>query len=472
MSGLFGSLNNSVKALNAQTRGVETAGRNLANVNNTDYARQRVVFGDRGVVETTLGPMSLGLEALAIEQIRDALLDKQVTREISLTSKLETLSSALDSAQAGLGQSVDRTSSTDSTTTGSQGLAESMSAFFNSFESFAAKPTDAGEKQTLIQNALILTDRMQLTDTRLEQVQSDMSTQISSDVGQVNRILETIATLNSQISRFEINFEGGAVDLRDARQAQLEDLAKYMNFETRVIPDSNGQIEVYTKDGSGTELSLVNRGVSGSLSLDAGVTTVTVTTPTGSTGVAAITSGSIAGAFEARDVHIQAIRDQLDALASQMVTSVNTAYSASGSNFFDPAGTTAGSIALASGLNATTLAAGTGASGDNSIALAVGALAFQEFATSGGDAIDGTFSQYYTKTVTSLGQALSGTNARLTDQEGIEQLVRSQRDAVSGVSLDEEMSDLMKFQRAFQANSRVITTIDNLLDVIVNQLIR
>ena len=81
MSGLFGSLTNNVKALNAQSRAIETAGRNLANVNNPHYARQRVLFGDRGTVQTALGPQSLGLEALGITQLRDTLLDKQVLRE-------------------------------------------------------------------------------------------------------------------------------------------------------------------------------------------------------------------------------------------------------------------------------------------------------------------------------------------------------------------------------------------------------
>ena len=63
-----------------------------------------------------------------------------------------------------------------------------------------------------------------------------------------------------------------------------------------------------------------------------------------------------------------------------------------------------------------------------------------------------------------LGQAVAGATSRVNDQGRIEQLVRSQRDAVSGVSLDEEMANLMKYQRAFQASSRVFQTIDNLLE--------
>jgi flagellar hook-associated protein 1 FlgK len=78
--------------------------------------------------------------------------------------------------------------------------------------------------------------------------------------------------------------------------------------------------------------------------------------------------------------------------------------------------------------------------------------------------------QFYSGAVSELGQALESANSRIDDQASIERLIRSQRDNVSGVSLDEEMADLMKFQRAFQASSRVFSVIDELLDGVVNRL--
>ena len=79
-------------------------------------------------------------------------------------------------------------------------------------------------------------------------------------------------------------------------------------------------------------------------------------------------------------------------------------------------------------------------------------------------------SERTSKTVSKLGQALAGANSRAEDQANIERLVRAQRDGVSGVSLDEEMADLMKYQRAFQASSRVFSVMDELLEVVVNRL--
>ena len=127
-------------------------------------------------------------------------------------------------------------------------------------------------------------------------------------------------------------------------------------------------------------------------------------------------------------------------------------------------------MSLASGLSVTTLKASDGgAAGDNTIAVAVASLASMKFSVSGGDDIDGTFSDFFSRTVTDLGQKLSSTNARLADQLSVEAIVRGQRDAVSGVSMDEEMADMLKYQRAYQASSRVITVIDDLLDTLINR---
>lgn len=468
MSGLFASLNSSVKALTAHSRAIEITGKNLANVNNPDYARQRVVYGDRGTVITTTGAESLGLEALGVEQLRDSLLDRQVMREIALKSSFEAEQSGYQRAQAGLGQSIDRSAAASETgAAGTTGLAAALDDFFNAFQSLAARPTDSGERQTLLQKSAILTDRFQLADARIAQVQSDLNAEIATDVDDLNRLLDTVAELNSQIGRFEVNAPGSAVDLRDQRQARLEELAAKLPVEIRSSDD--GQVQVVTRDGAGADIVLVDRAVvQGSVTFDGTQLTA------GAAGTpVALTGGSIKGALSARDGAIATLRTDLNQLARQIVTSVNAAYNPSGASgdFFTSTGTSAASISIVGTITATSLKASNGgAAGDNSVALAVAQLAHTAFATASGDHIDGTFSGFFSKTVSKLGQALATANSRAEDQANIEQLVRSQRDGVSGVSLDEEMADLMKYQRAFQASSRVFTVMDDLLDVVVNQL--
>jgi flagellar hook-associated protein 1 FlgK len=462
MSGLFSTLNSTSMALGAHSRAIETSGKNLANVNNPNYARQRVVYGDRGTVETDQGVESSGLEVLSISQLRDMLLDRQLMREIGMSGSLEAEQQALERAQAGLGQAVNASG----TATG--GLASSLDNFFNAFQSLASRPTDMGTREALLQQARILTDTMRETDTRLAQVQSDLGTEVTADVAGVNRLIDTIAELNNQISRFEVNRPGVAIDLRDQRQARLEELAAILPVSVTELAD--GGVRLTVKDGGNSDILLLDgETVYGTVaftgtSLTAGASATTV----------ALSSGSIHGALSARDGAVQALRDNLDLFAEQLVTSVNAAYnpgSTAGAEFFDPAGLTAGTIALRTGLTGAGLVTGSsGAAGDNSIAIAVAAVATQNFSTAGGDLVDGTLGQFYSRSVSDLAQALSTASARASDQDKIQQLVRNQRDTVSGVSLDEEMADLVRFQRAFQASSRVFSIVDDLLDNVVNQL--
>ena len=467
MSGLFNTLNSSTMALNAHSRAIETTGKNLANVNNPNYARQRIIYGDRGTVQTPEGAQSLGLEALGIQQLRDVLQDRQLMREIGLSGSFEQQQETLQRALAGLGQSIDGGSSISATGSTSGGLGAAIDDFFNAFQNLASRPTDAGARQTLLQKTGILTDTLHEADTRLAQVQTDVDAGIDANVTDANSIISTISDLNKQIARFEVGHPGTAVDLRDQRQAKLEDLAKILPVHVTDLGD--GQVKLTVKDAGNTDIVLLDGPtVYGSLAFT-GTALTGGATPT----AIALASGSIYGGLTVRDGAVQQLRDSLGAFAGQLVTSVNGLYnpaSTAGADFFDPAGTTAGTIALRSGLTAATLVTGAGAAGDNTIAVAIANLANTNFSTAAGDAIDGTFSQFYSHAVSDLGQALSTATARADDQEKIQTLVRNQRDTVSGVSMDEEMSDLVKFQRAFQASSRVFSVVDELLDTVVNRL--
>lgn len=467
MSGLFSTLNASVQALNAHSRSLEISGKNLANVNNPAYARQRVIYGDRGTVVTPDGAMSLGLEALGVQQLRDALLDRQLGREIGLKAAYVAEQEGYQRGQAALGQGIDALGAADpAAAAGSQGIAAALDDFFNGFQSLAASPTDPGERQMLLQRAEILTDRLQLADQRLAQVQSDLDAGIAGNVAEINRLLSTVAELNSQIGRFEINAPGSAVDLRDQRQARLEELAALLPVEAR---EAGGQLQVTIPGAVGDDVVLVELAVvHGVVAFDG--TGLSAGAP--ATAVV-VNAGKIKGALAARDGGLATLRHALDALAAQLVTAVNAAYNPDGSSgdFFAPGGVTAATIGLRPGLTATNLRAGDSlAAGDNTRARAVANLGTAVFSTAGGDAIDGTFTGHYSQAVSRLGQALAGANSRVEDQSAIERLIRAQRDGVSGISMDEEIADLMKYQRAFQASSRVFNAMDELLGLVVNRL--
>jgi flagellar hook-associated protein 1 FlgK len=476
MAGLFGELQRTAQALNAQSVGVFTTGRNMANVNNPNYARQRVVLGDRGTVMGPMGPQSLGVEALGLQAVRDRLLDSQVVRETSLMSELQAESDAYDKAQIALGQQIDSSNSASfvdgaTNTDGSHGIGEALDSLLNAFSSLASDPRSTSERQTLLQQAQTLVDRFHTVDGRLGAIQDDIDTQIGADVTKVNDLLQSISELNQQIGRFEIGKPGSALDLRDSRQAKLEELAQYMNFDVQEVSTTPGQIQILTQDAGGNPVMLLDKSETPETFAFNG-TSFTVGAPPVAV---ALTSGSLAGNLTARDGAVADVRTGLDALAKQLVSAVNTAYNPGGTstNFFDPAGVSSATIALDGTLNVSSIrSTNTANPGANEIALAVANLATKSFSTGSGDAIDGTLGGHYRSVVSDVANAASSASSRYDDQATLQRLMKERRDSVSGVSLDEEMTDLVKYQRAFEASARIMKAIEEMMDVVVNQLVQ
>ncbi len=477
MSGLLGNLLTNTRALNAHSAGADLAGRNLANVNNPDYARQRIILGDKGTMKTDLGVQSLGLEATGIQQIRDVLLDQQIVREIMLKGSLEAQSSVLNRLQSTLGESINRQGDVDtlegsiSNALGSAGISGSLDDYFNAFHELAASPNDAAAKQVLFQKADILAEKFNGVDQRLITIDADIDTQVNQDITEITTIIENIASLNALIGRFEVSKPGGAVDLRDQRQTALQKLAELTSFEIRASSENSSLIQIVGKDTGGNDVVMLDGGkIKGTMSFNG--TNVTF----GQSSVALqLTGGSLYGALQIKDNVLAEVRADLDLLANQVTTAVNQAYNplGTGNNFFDAAGLTAGTFSLDTTLSASSIiATTTTSSGANETALAVAEIGTRQFSIAGGDLIDGTASNHIAGIATRVGREISGVEEKLENQMLVENLLREQRNSVSGVSLDEEMTDLIRFQRAFQASARVINVINNMLEVVVSGLIR
>jgi flagellar hook-associated protein 1 FlgK len=470
MPGLIASLLNNSQALDAQSQALAITGKNLANINNVGYARQRVVLGSLGSITTATGTQSMGVAVLGITQLRDILLDRQLQRDISKTSSLDARQAALQSADSALGQQINRTSDSASigaVTTGTgSGINENLSTLFAGFESWSVNPSAPGEQQLLIQKASILADKINTTDANLAQVQSSLTDQVTTDVTKVNDILKTISDLNSSIARAENVMPDSAVDLRDQRQAKIEDLAQYMDFTVQNIPGSHGQVSLSGKDAANNPVDLINPTLTGPLTFDG--THFSAGSPATQL---ALTGGSLQSRIDVRDGTVADTCTQLKALADQLTTSVNAAYNPAndvGKNFFAAAPAT-GLIqieATATNLRATL----SGTSGGNELATAVAGLASTSFSTGSGDLIDGSFSSHFSGMVATLGLDLSNTTTRLEDQTLSETNTRQNRDAVSGVSQDEELTNMLQFQRSYQACARFTNAIDGLLDIVVNKL--
>jgi flagellar hook-associated protein 1 len=472
MLSFFATLGIGMRSLQAQRQGVEVAGQNLANVNNTAYARQRLIIQTSSAMPTELGPQGTGADAVAIQQLRNVMVDRQIVSEASVNSFLEAQQRALQYAQSSLGEQIDRRSDSAEGAAaaggaGAQaGISSSLSAFFNSFQSLSASPSSITERQSVLTKAQTLATRFNQTDQRLQEISRNLNQSLSDDVTSANQLLTEIAGLNDQIVSTE--FGGGvANDLRDLRQARLEDLAKLVNVDSS--PQPNGALNISISG----QLLVSDKHVLDTLqTYDAGGGQMLVRTSTAATPLA-LTGGSLQGTIDVRDGALATLRTQVNAVATRLIAEVNAAHQAgydlsgaTGASFFT--GTNASDIQVNGDLlsDPTKIQASGAADapGNNQQALAIAQLADTRNPALGNQ----TFSEKYSQTVAEMGLALSSTDSQLQDQQLVQNMLQGQRESVSGVSVDEEMTELMKYQKAFQASARLITTIDDMLSEVVN----
>lgn len=469
MPGLFGMLNLGSRSLQTQQQGVAVAGQNLANVNNPAYARQRLTIQTSTPILTGLGSEGTGADAVAIRQLRDAFLDGQIQSETSVTGFLQSQQTALQYAEAGLGEQLTSSASTGGATSvgSSGGLADNLAGLFNAFQSLTTAPASLSNRQVVISQAQQLASKFNQVDQRLAAVNGQINQSVQTDVSGANQLLAGIAGLNQQITAAEAATGGTANDLRDLRQQKIEDLAKLVSFQSATTADGAVNISV---DG---HLLVAGNKLQDTLqTYDAGGGQLLVQTTNSGTPLT-LTGGSIQGSITTRDGSLQALRTGLNDLATQLITHVNMVYRAgydlngnTNADFFT--GTNAADIGVAAALAgdpSTLQASGVlGAPGDSQIALALAQLA----GVKQPGLANQTFSESYTGVITDLGFSLSAVNRQLGDQEVVQNMLHAQRSSVSGVSLDEEMVDLVKYQRAFQASAHLVSTIDQMLDIVVN----
>ncbi len=464
MPGLIDSLYIAASALNAQQQSVEVAGQNLANVNNSAYSRQVVVEQAATPVETSAGQEGTGVDVVAIQQIRDSMLDNQIQGENSITSFLQTQQTALQTAQSDIGEQLASTSSTDTDSVGSTGgLDSGLSTLFNDFQTLSTDPSFTANRQTVISQAQQVAAQFNQVDQSLSGLKSQLNQSVQTDVGSANQLLTQIAGLNQQIMLAQGSSGGTANDLVDLREKDLESLSNLVNFQP--VANSDGSVNVVV----GGQLLVSGSSVQDTLqAYDAGGGQMLVGTSANPGTPLTLTGGSIQGAIDTRDNALTSLQGGLNQLASQLITQVNAVYTTgydlngnTGADLFT--GTDASDI----GVNATLAsdpstfqAAGvSGASGDNQVAVALAQLGSASQSSLGNQ----TFSGSYNATITDLGTALSNANSNLSDQQAVQSMLSEQRTSVSGVSLNDEMTNLMTYQQAFEASAELVNTINTML---------
>lgn len=467
MLGLFGTLNLASRSLQTQMAGVEVTGQNLANVNTTGYSRQQVQISASPDIQTGLGPEGTGATATSIQQVVSQLLNGQIQGNNSQTGYYNGQQAALQSAQNGLDEFLNGsggTTSTSGSTSGSTsdtGLSGQLSSLFSAFQSVATSPTSASARQALLGQAQSVAATFNNVNTQLNKVTSSLNDSLTADVTSANQFLTQIATLNSQITTAQAS-GGNANTLSDERQQDLENLAKLTNITTSTA--SNGSVNV-TIGGQ----TLVSGGALQDTlqTYKSGNGNLLVQTTKGQANLT-LTGGSMQGTIDARDGTLATLQTSINTLASTLISQVNTIHGSgygltgsTGNTFFN--GTNAGTITVNQALvdNPALLqtSGSATAAGDNTVALQLAQLATAAQAGLNNQ----TFTGAYSASVASLGDALDTANANVTNQSNVTNMLDVQRSSISGVSVDEEMTNLLTFQRAYQASAQVVSTVNTLL---------
>ena len=465
MLGLFGTLNLAARSMQAQMTGVEVAGQNLANVNTTGYSRQSVNIQTSPDITTGIGSEGTGANAASIQQIVNTLLNSQVQGQQRTGGYWNGQQSALQSAQNALDEFLNGASSTSSTSSAasdsSTGLASQLSGLFSQFSAVATAPTSTTARQALVGQAQTLATTFNNVSTQLGSLKASLNSSLSDNVDSANKLLSGIATLNQQISAAE--FSGGtANDLRDEREQDLENLSQLTNIATST--ETNGAVDV----SIGGQALVTGYKVSDTLqTYDAGGGQMLVQTAAGGQPLT-LTGGSMQGTIDARDGTLATLQNNVNTLAGTLITQVNGIYTggysttgSTGGNFFD--GTDAATItvnaALAANPNLLQSSGSATAAGDNTVALQLAQLGSTAQAALGNQ----TFNDNYDATVAALGDSLQTANTQVTNQTAVTQMLSTQRSSVSGVSVDEEMTNLMTYQRAYEASAQLVTTLNTLM---------
>lgn len=501
------------KALFAQQRGLYTTGHNIANVNTEGYSRQRSNFVASAPYPPQTffkpkipGQMGTGVEIGTVQRVRDQFLDFQYRLENSRTSYWAKRSEAMSRMEELLNEPSEN------------GLATTIDRFWQSLHDLVDNVDNAGARSVVAHRGLAVAETLNYLSRSLQSIRADLKDQIEVSVGHVNSLVRQINDINGQIVKIEPH---GLLpnDLYDERDRLIDELSKYVNVRVHYTSSSEGapeiadglaSIELLDSQGNsiGNGVFLLDvRGV-GSLKdsvnefkveySDSGHNEVTRISVSGYDGVEDLALldaiGSISALVKAYgyenpdegEVNYPYILDQLDQLARALAEEFNNQHEkgfdvANGEqvvHFFvntdgdtDPALITAENLTVNQEIlnNPNLIAASLPGEGSQN---ANNALALAEvFDKPNTTYLNGaSIRDFYTLLIGEIGVKGQEAMRMKENTEVLRVQVDEQRQSVTAVSLDEEMTNLIKFQHAYNAAARNITALDEMLDRIINNM--
>ena len=458
--GITAILNIAKNALFAQQTALQVVSNNVANVNTKGYARQEAILTEETVTLTDLGLLGNGVKVSTVMSYYDKYLEASVAKQNNSLNEQKTYADYFSRLEAILDENNTQ-------------LAGNIGAFFNTWHDLSVDPLSLTCRINASTAGVNLSSSIRNVYSELRSVQTEINNNVLKEVQNINNILVSISALNGQI--YAAGSAGGeSSSFVNQRSQLLQELSGKLDIQ--FFEDADGGMTAMTSGGK----VLVDRESTYKLATETVDNVYRITWQGNSRYSVDITDmiqgGSIKAMLELRDNYVAGFINDVDDLAQSIMTEVNgvhsTGYNMNGTtgvNFFQEltqnfaAGFDIGNEIKADARNIAVSSSASNTSG-NDIALAIADLGTSSVTISGQET---TYTDFTTSMAGGAGSLSRNAQDLHQYHENLMNVVIKQRDSVSGVSIDEEMSNLIKYQYAYQAAARLINVADTMMNTLL-----
>jgi flagellar hook-associated protein 1 FlgK len=459
--GMSISLNTALQALLAQQLGVDTTSHNISNATTAGYSRQRVtqVAIPGAYVADGQPHPGMGVEVIDVARVRDAFVDYQVRGQLSAGAQYDAQLGSLTRIENMLGEP------------GDAGLRAALDQFFNAWRDLSNNPESGPTRIAVTQAGQTLALSANRLGATLVQARTDADDRVSASIVEVNSLTAEIARLNEQIVPLKLS--GTSVgDLEDRRDVAIDRLAQLVNITYFEADDGHVEISTGGHPLVAAYNSFALQGVPNPLNSN-----YVDVRFAGDAIPLTVKAGEIRAYLDVRDSYVPARLADLDTLVADVIADVNVVHAAAfgldgvtGRNFFTGVGAATLAVNAVVAANPNAVAASStllGVPGDASAALALADLQYVKGLSGGTQNYD----EFYGSLVSGIGVTVREARSRGEAQDLVLEQLKLQRESTSGVNLDEEMVSLVRYQRAYEAASKLVAVTDEMLDTLINRMI-